>query len=180
MARAFKALGRTKKVTTPEPLLRLVFLYCALDQSLREAAGNFTLLYERITNQLVAERLRACGPWMPALLRTMLCLLCEVELPTGLRFVIIDASSIQAPGATGINYRLPISMDLVTLAFIEILFTDVHTGETLKHFSLVERFVNSHKVILVSCSSETGAVARTRRYGASPGTYNGLTKRSTS
>jgi hypothetical protein len=27
-------------------------------------------------------------------------------------------------------------MDLVTLAFIEILVTDVHTGETLKHFSL--------------------------------------------
>jgi hypothetical protein len=45
---------------------------------------------------------------------------------------------------------------------------------------LVERFVNSHKVISVSCSSETGAVARTRRYGASPRTCNGLTKRSTS
>jgi ribosomal peptide maturation radical SAM protein 1 len=46
--------------------------------------------------------------------------------------------------------------------------------------SLVERFVNSHKVISVSCSSETGAVARTHRYGASPRTCNGLTKRSTS
>jgi hypothetical protein len=45
---------------------------------------------------------------------------------------------------------------------------------------LVERFVNSHKVISVSCSSETGAVARTHRYGASPRTCNGLTKRSTS
>lgn len=138
MAREFKAFVRAKKVKTPEHLLRLVFLYCGLDQSLREAAGNFTLLYERITDQSVAERLRACGPWMQALLRTMLCPPGEVELPPGLRFVVIDASSIQAPGATGIDYRLHISMDLVTLEFIEILLTDVHTGETLKHFSLGE------------------------------------------
>jgi hypothetical protein len=51
--------------------------------------------------------------------------------------------------------------------------------ETGLHPILVERFVNSHKVISVSCSSETGAVARTHRYGASPRTCNGLTKRST-
>ena len=136
MARAFKAFVRAKKVKTPEQLLRLVFLYCGLDQSLREVAGKFTLLYERLTDQSVAERLRACGPWMQALLRTMLRRPGEVELPSGLRFVVIDASRIQAPGASGIDYRLHISMDLVTLAFIEILVTDVHTGETLKHFSL--------------------------------------------
>ncbi len=105
---------------------------------MREAAGNFTLLYERITDQSVAERLRACGPWMKALLRTMLRLPSEVALPPGLRFVVIDARSIQAPGATGTEYSLHISMDLVTLEFIEILVTDVHTGETLKHFALRE------------------------------------------
>jgi hypothetical protein len=60
-----------------------------------------------------------------------------------------------------------------------------HTGRSARPASspeswLVERFVNSHKVISVSCSSETGAVARTHRYGASPRTCNGLTKRSTS
>ncbi len=136
MAREFKAFVRAKKVKTPEQLLRLVFLYCGLDKSLREVAGNFTLLYERITDQSVADRLRACGPWMQALLRTMLRMPSEVVLPPGLRFVVIDASSIQAPGATGTDYRLHISMDLVSLEFIEILVTDVHTGETLKHFTL--------------------------------------------
>ena len=44
MAREYKAFVRAKKVKTPEQLLRLVFLYCGLDKSLREAAGNFTLL----------------------------------------------------------------------------------------------------------------------------------------
>lgn len=66
MAREFKAFVRAKKVKTPEQLLRVVFLYCGLDKSLREVAGTFTALYEAITDQSVAERLRACGPWVQA------------------------------------------------------------------------------------------------------------------
>ena len=44
--------------------------------------------------------------------------------------------TIQAPGATGTDHRLHIAMDLVSLQFIEVLVSDVHTGETLKHFTL--------------------------------------------
>src|SRR5215468_5805354 len=136
MARDFKALVRTKKVKTPEHLLRLVFLYCGLDQSLREVAGTFTMLYESITDQAVAERLRACGPWVQALLRRMFPMAAIETLPPERRFVVIDASSIQAPGAPGTAHRLPIAMDLRTLQFVEVLVSDVHTGETLKHFTL--------------------------------------------
>jgi len=57
-------------------------------------------------------------------------------LPTGFRFVVIDASSIQAPGATGTDHRLHIAMDLVSLQFVAVLVSDVHTGETLKHFTV--------------------------------------------
>ena len=136
LAREFKAFVRAKKVKTPEQLLRLVLLYCGLDKSLREAAGTFTMLYESITDQSVAERLQACGPWVKALLRQMLPLSGGSGLPEGLRFVVIDASSVQAPGAKGIDHRLHLSMDLVSLEFIEVLVSDVHTGETLKHFTL--------------------------------------------
>jgi hypothetical protein len=136
LAREFKAFVRAKKVKTPEQLLRLVLLYCGLDKSLREAAGTFTMLYESITDQSVAERLQACGPWVKALLRQMLPLSGVSGLPEGLRFVVIDASSVQAPGAKGIDHRLHLSMDLVSLEFIEVLVSDVHTGETLKHFTL--------------------------------------------
>ena len=118
MARAFKAFVRAKKVKTPAQLLRVVFLYCGLDKSLREVAGTFTALYESMTDQAVAERLRACGPWVKALLRHMLPLCAVESLPTGRRFVVIDASSIQAPGATGTDYRLHIAMDLVSLQFL--------------------------------------------------------------
>ena len=136
MAREFKAFMRAKKVKTPAQLLRVVFLYCGLDKSLREVAGTFTALYESMTDQSVAERLRACGPWVKALLRRMLPMAATASLPTGWRFVVIDASSIQAPGATGTDHRLHIAMDLVSLQFIEVLVSDVHTGETLKHFTL--------------------------------------------
>jgi Transposase DDE domain len=136
MARECKAFVRAKKVQTPEQLLRVVFLYCGLDKSLREVAGVFTALYEAITDQSVAERLRACGPWVQALLRRMLPLAQGDTLPAGRRLVVIDASSIQAPGATGTDHRLHIAMDLLSLQFLEVLVSDVHPGETLKHFRL--------------------------------------------
>jgi Transposase DDE domain len=136
MAREFKAFVRAKKVKTPAQLLRVVFLYGGLDKPLREVAGIFTALYESMTDQSVAERLRACGPWVKALLRRMLPMPAVHTLPQGLRFVVIDASSIQAPGATGTDHRLHIAMDLMALQFIEVLVSDVHTGETLKHFTL--------------------------------------------
>src|SRR2546428_4819858 len=110
MAREFKAFVRAKKVKTPAQLLRVVFLYCGLDKSLREVAGTFTALYESITDQSVAERLRACGPWVKALLRQMLPLSAVDTLPKGLRFVVIAASSLQAPGPQATAHRLPIAV----------------------------------------------------------------------
>jgi hypothetical protein len=58
-----------------------------------------TALYESMTDQAVAERLRACGPWVQALRRRMLPMPPVDTLPQGRRFVVIDASSMQAPGA---------------------------------------------------------------------------------
>jgi hypothetical protein len=136
MARESKALVRTKKIKTPEQLLRMVFLYCGLDKPLRAVAGTFTVLYEPITDQSVAERLRACGPWVKALLRDMLPPAPVAALPEGRRFLVIDASTVQAPGATGTDHRLHLCMDLVSLEFVEVLVTDVHSGETLKPFAL--------------------------------------------
>src|ERR671935_428185 len=160
MAREFKAFVRAKKVKTPAPLLRVVFLYCGLDKSLREVAGAFTALYEAITDQSVAERLRACGPWVQAMLRQMLPLSPVETLSPGLRFVVIDASSIQAPGATGTDYRLHIAMDLLSLQFLEVLVSDVHTGETLKHFTLGPDDVAVADRGYAQCQGMSAAVAQ--------------------
>ena len=136
MAREFNAFVRAKKVKTPAPLLRMVFFYCGLDKSLREVAGTLTALYESSTDQAVAERRRACGPWVHAMLRRMLPLSPVDTLPLGFRFVVIDGSRMQAPGAPGTDPRLHIAMDLVSLQFVEVLVSDGHTGDTLKHGTL--------------------------------------------
>ena len=39
-AREFRAFSRARKIKTPQELLRVVLLYCGLDQSLRTVAGN--------------------------------------------------------------------------------------------------------------------------------------------
>ena len=118
MARTFKAFVRAKKVKTPAQLLRVVFLYCGLDKSLREVAGTFTALYASITDQAVAVTWRACGPWVQALLRQMFPMATVESLPAGRRFVVLDASSIQAPSPAGTDHRLHIAMDLVSLQFL--------------------------------------------------------------
>jgi Transposase DDE domain len=160
MARAFKAFVRAKKVKTPAQLLRMVFLYCGLDKPLREVAGTFTALYDSMTDQSVAERLRACGPWVQAMLRQMVPMAAVEPLPSGRRFVVIDASSIQAPGATGTDHRLHLAMDLVSLQFLEVLVSDVHTGETLKHFTFAPGDVAVADRGYAQCQGMHAAVAQ--------------------
>ncbi|HSF29989.1 MAG TPA: IS4/IS5 family transposase, partial [Candidatus Tectomicrobia bacterium] len=113
MAREFKAFVRAKKVKTPQQLLRVVFLYCGVDKSLRETAADFTLLYESITDSSIAERLAACRPWVQAVLAKMLPTNTVATLPAPWRFLVIDGSHVQGPGAQGTQYRLHICMDLV-------------------------------------------------------------------
>lgn len=134
MAREFKAFTRGRKVKTPVQLLRLVLLYCGLDQSLREVAAHFSLLEEGITDSAVAARLVACRPWVRAVLARMVPP--PTTLPAQRRFLVIDASGLQAPGARGTQYRLHLCMDLVTLTFVSLTGTDKHTGESLRHFPL--------------------------------------------
>jgi hypothetical protein len=71
----------------PQQLLRVVFLYCGVDKSLRETAADFTLLYESITDSSIAERLAACRPWVQAMLAKMLQTNAVATLPAPWRFL---------------------------------------------------------------------------------------------
>src|SRR5512143_1655330 len=133
-AREFRAFTRARQIKTPQELLPVVLRYCGLDQSLRTVAGNLTLLEERITDSSVRARLTACEPWVKALLPRLLPPL--PVLPAGSRVSVIDGSSVEAPGADGTDYRLHLRIDLVSLTFLELRVTDVHTAESLRHFAL--------------------------------------------
>jgi hypothetical protein len=74
---------------------------CGLDQALRETAGNLTLLEERISDTAIHKRLQACLPWVKALLQRLLGADAAPLLEGNLRFVVVDGSTVQGPGATG-------------------------------------------------------------------------------
>src|SRR5262245_66586460 len=81
-------------------------------------------------------------------------------LPSGRRLVCTEASSIQAPGATGTDHRLHLAMDLVSLQFLEVLVSDVHTGETLKHFTFAPGDVAVADRGYAQCQGMHAAVAQ--------------------
>jgi hypothetical protein len=113
MARACKAFVRAKKVKTPQQLLRVVFLACGVDKSLRDTAADCTLLDASMTDSSIAERWAACRPWVPAVWAQVLHTHAVATLPTPWRFLVIDGRHVPGPGAQGPQYRRPICMDLV-------------------------------------------------------------------
>lgn len=137
LARDFKAFTRARKIKTVAELMRIVLLFAGLDQSEREIAANLVLVnpeIESLSDQSVHDRLKACLPWLQALLPTLVERAPLPALPSGLRVLVIDASDITAPGQTQVSWRVHLMMDLVSLQLICVHLTDVHTGETLLNF----------------------------------------------
>jgi hypothetical protein len=69
LAYEFKAFARARKIKSPAQLMQVVMQYSGIDLVLRETAGNFTLLHERITDTAIEKRLKAYLPWLKALLQ---------------------------------------------------------------------------------------------------------------
>ncbi len=165
MAREFKAFARPRKLKTPAQLLQVVMLYCGLDQALRTTAGSFTLLEERITDTAIHQRLRACGPWLKALLQAMLP---ATQTPlTAWRLLIVDGSSLQGPGAKGTDYRVHLALDLTHMTLHAVDVTGADGGETLARYPwqagdivLVDRGYNQPQVILDLFARDVGVIVR--------------------
>ena len=138
MAIEFKAFCRARKIKTPAQLLQVVMSYCGLDLVLRETAGTFTLLEESISDTAIHKRLKACVPWIKALLSQMMGSAAELLVAGNLRWVVIDGSTVQGPGASETWYRLHIAIDLVKGQLIHVEVTDKHQGEHLDHYPLQE------------------------------------------
>lgn len=166
MAYEFRAFVRARKIKTPAQLLQVVMLYCGLDETLREVAGNFTLLEVRITDTAIQNRLKACGPWLKALLQSQLPGHVK-SLPGHLRIVVVDGSSLEGPGAEGTDYRLHLALDLVKLTFHAVHVTGAEGGERLDRYDwqegdivLVDRGYNQPAALLAM--SERGVLAVVR------------------
>lgn len=131
----FKAFTRARKVKSPLQLLQLVMLYCAPDFSLRSCAGEVAQFQGYLSDTAVKKRLSACVPWVKSLLKGVFNL-GDVVDDGALRFIVIDGSTVQEPGATGTTYRLHIAVDLINLSVREVEVTTDKIGESLDHYTL--------------------------------------------
>lgn len=163
MAYEFRAFTRGRKIKTPAQLLQVVMLYCGLDNVLRETAGVFTLREERITDTAVHNRLKACEPWLKAML--MKWLPTATSTSTSLRILVIDGSSLPGPGAKGTDYRLHLALDLVNMMLHEIHVTGADQGESLSRYEfakgdvvLVDRGYNQPATLLDLNTQEVGVL----------------------
>ena len=59
-----------------------------------------------------------------------------VDNQHGLRFLIVDGSTVQEPGAKGTTYRLHIAIDLINLSVRQVEVTTDKEGEHLGHYAM--------------------------------------------
>ncbi len=166
-ARKFKAFTRSRKIPNVQELMRVVFLYCGLDQTFREIAGTMSLLHEKITDSSIRERLLICQPWIKAVLKEMFVIKDLPKLQNNYRFLLIDGTTTQAPGAKGVDYRIHVTIDLLTLEFVDLTITDKYIGESLNHYQLkardiviADRGYSRHPQIAESMSNGADVIVR--------------------
>ncbi|MFN0278016.1 MAG: transposase [Pyrinomonadaceae bacterium] len=134
-AQELAAFSRSRVVKDPTELMRAVMLYCGLDYSLREVAANFTRLGRRLSDEAVRKRVSGCEAWLEAMLREMLPV-GEKEIKAGVRrLVLIDGTTIQAPGARTSDYRVHLGWECIEQKLVHSLVTDNRTPESLKLYA---------------------------------------------
>ncbi|MDE8347522.1 MAG: IS4 family transposase [Acidocella sp.] len=133
-ARHCGALRRCRQVDSAETLLRLIFLHVAGGLSLRQTVVRAKVLgWATLSDVALLKRLRASGNWLESLCWG---LWREPVWPEGLagsgrRWRIVDASTVQEPGAVGIDWRVHYVVQLPSLACDFVSVTGVRGGETL-------------------------------------------------
>ena len=117
-----------------ETLLRLIFLHVAGGLSLRQTMVRAQALgWATLSAVALLKRLRASANWLESL---CLGLSRPWEWPAGLavngrRWRIVDATTAQEPGPTGIDWRVHYVVQLPALTCDFVAVTGVRGGETL-------------------------------------------------
>lgn len=144
LARTHGALRRTRGIKDADTLLRLILLHVAAGLSLRQTvvrAKNAGLA--EITDVALLKRLKASEPWLRAMTESMLKqtrFRQDLNPQWGNRRVrVVDATTVQEPGATGTSWRVHYGLHLPSLEcdFFEV--TDVTGGETFKRLPVQPR-----------------------------------------
>jgi DDE family transposase len=133
-ARQCGALRRSRKVDSAETLLRLILLHVAGGLSLRQTVVRAQAFgWASLSDVALLKRLRAAGNWLE-----WLCwgLWSDWPWPADVavgdrRWRLVDATTVQEPGTSGIDWRIHYVVGLPSLACDFVSVTGVRGGETL-------------------------------------------------
>lgn len=135
-ARETGALVRRKKVPTAADLMRVIMAYAVSDLSMKDVGAWASALgLAEITGPAVFYRLKLSEAWLQRVLGQMLCDEVSIDAP-GYRMRIVDATVINGPGATGVDWRVHAVIDPETGGFRSVEVTDSRGGESYRRHEL--------------------------------------------
>jgi len=128
------AFQRSRRIKTPETLLRILLYHAVSGAGLRLTVERLAQAgIANLSSQALHQRLRTAGPWL-GWIAARLCqsMFEQVKaLPVGLRLRVVDATAIQRPGSLQLDWRLHYSITLLSMTCDWFRVTDVHRGESL-------------------------------------------------
>ena len=138
-AKELGALKRSRKIKTPEELLRMVLIYLTEGESMAGTSALTNLTAEQTMSKIaVFKRIQKCGNWLQWICTNIYRkagLL--VQRPRWLKnksVLLLDGSKDIKTGEKQQAFMLHYSIELFTLANREFLITDGKTGEKMANF----------------------------------------------
>lgn len=135
------AWERVRGFRSKEVLLRTLFIHIALGCSLKETAVRAAEAdFADISSVALCKRLKKSGEWLRWLALGVVekwltpsgQRLCSMDLP----LKIVDATTVEEPGAKGTSWRVHYAIRLPSLACDEFRITSPKEGESLERFSV--------------------------------------------
>ena len=135
MARKLGAFTRARGFSSPEALLRTLFIHLAEGCSLRETAvrakrGEIA----EVSDVAILKRLRTSEDWLHYLATSLIAF--KGEPTSRFRLCAVDATVITEPGSTGTDWRLHYMLEMPSLTCRHFELTDVRGGESFSRFPI--------------------------------------------
>jgi len=162
-AKRYGALIRKRRVDSADKLLRLALAYGFCGLSLRQtAAWAETLGIASLSDVALLKRFQKASSWLGYLVAAKLADRSGSRPHHPLQLMLVDASTICAPGNTGTDWRIHLGFDLAAFRISDVKLTDASGGETLKRYS-----VSSGDVVVADrgYSRRTDLAAVTQKQG---------------
>jgi len=136
-AYASGAFRQARGVPSAAVLLRLAMIYGVCGLSLRQTCAWAAMArLAELSNPALLDRLKAAAAWLGQIAGALLAARASVDQRwVGWRLRLIDATTLSAPGANGVTWRLHLGYDLGTARVTSAVLTDTHGGERLGRFA---------------------------------------------